>query len=151
MTYVLGLDIGTTSTIGILIALPDRVIATASRPVTLSSPHAAWAEEDPAQWWQNVTEITRQLIAEAGIAADEIKAVGVAGMLPAVVLLDAEGNVLRPSIQQSDGRAAQEVRDLRTEEDETAFIARAGNGINQQLVATKLRWIERNSGCRTDR
>ncbi len=38
MTVVLGLDIGTTSTIGILVGLPDRILATATRPVTLSSP-----------------------------------------------------------------------------------------------------------------
>ena len=53
MDCVIGIDIGTTSTIGILIALPDQVLATASRPATLSSPHPGWAEEDPALWWDN--------------------------------------------------------------------------------------------------
>ena len=52
--------------------------------------------------------------------------------------------MLRPSIQQSDGRCGEEVADLRSEVDERAFIARAGNGINQQLVAAKLRWIEKH-------
>jgi ribulose kinase len=41
MQYLLGIDIGTTSTIGILIGLPDKVLATASRPVTLSPRTAA--------------------------------------------------------------------------------------------------------------
>jgi ribulose kinase len=41
MQYLLGIDIGTTSTIGILIGLPDKVLATASRPVTLSARTAA--------------------------------------------------------------------------------------------------------------
>ena len=49
MSVVLGLDIGTTSTIGILIRLPGEVLGTASRPVTLSSPRPGWAEEDPRQ------------------------------------------------------------------------------------------------------
>ena len=66
-------DIGTTSTIGILLELPDRIVATASRPVTLSSPHPGRAEEDPAQWWQNVTEI----IADSGISPGAIDAIGV--------------------------------------------------------------------------
>jgi xylulokinase len=60
------------------------------------------------------------------------------------VLLDEAGAVLRPSIQQSDGRCGAEVAELRQEWDETAFLAKAGNGINQQLVAAKLRWIERH-------
>jgi sugar (pentulose or hexulose) kinase len=51
---------------------------------------------------------------------------------------------LRPSIQQSDGRDAPQVDELAAEVDETAFLARTGNGINQQLIAAKLRWVERN-------
>ena len=47
MACVIGLDVGTTSTIGILIRLPDQVLALASRPVTLHTPKPGWAEEDP--------------------------------------------------------------------------------------------------------
>ncbi len=144
MTCVLGLDIGTTSTIGILVRLPDQVLALASRPVTFHSPHPGWAEEYPLEWWSNVCSITQELIAAAGIDASDIAAVGTTGMLPAVVLLDADGHVLRRSIQQSDGRCGAEVEELRREIDEDAFIRRAGNGVNQQLVSAKLRWIERH-------
>lgn len=144
MPVILGLDIGTTSTIGLLLRLPGEIVGVTSRPVTLSSPHAGWAEEDPAQWWENVASITRELIGSAGIDPAGIVAVGVTGMLPAVVLLDEAGNLLRPSIQQSDGRCGEEVGELRREIDEATFIARAGNGINQQLVGAKLRWIERH-------
>jgi xylulokinase len=144
MPCVLGLDIGTTSTIGLLVRLPGEVLGVASRPVTLSSPHAGWAEEDPAEWWDNVRAIACELIAASGIDPGEIAAIGVTGMLPAVVLLDADGAVLRPSIQQSDGRCGVEVGELRAEKDEAAFITKAGNGINQQLVTAKLRWIARH-------
>jgi xylulokinase len=144
MPCVIGLDIGTTSTIGILVRLPDTVVKLVSRPVTLRSPKPGWAEEDPEQWWTNVCAITRELLETGGVAASEITAVGVAGMVPAVVLLDAGGSLLRPSIQQSDGRCAAEVEELKSEIDEAAFVQRAGNGINQQLVAAKLRWIEKN-------
>ncbi len=144
MDCVIGLDIGTTSTIGILIALPDRVLATASRPVTFSAPRQGWAEENPEEWWQNVCAIVPELIGQAGIDPAAVRGIGVTGMLPAVVLLDEDGNVLRPSIQQSDGRCGAEVAELAAEVDEASFVRRAGNGINQQLVAAKLRWIERH-------
>jgi xylulokinase len=144
MSCVIGLDIGTTSTIGMLIRLPSDRLAIASRPVTLSHRHAGWAEEDPLQWWANVCELIPLLLAEAGVNAGEVKAVGVSGMVPAVVLLSVDGELLRPSIQQSDGRCAQEVQELRRSLDEPAFTKRTGNGINQQLVAAKLRWIARH-------
>jgi xylulokinase len=144
MRCVLGLDIGTTSTIGVLIRPPDSMLALASRPVALHSEHVGWAEEDPAQWWGNVGEIVRELIRSSDASPADVAAVGVAGMLPAVVLLDSSGRLLRPSIQQSDARYGSEVDELRTEIDEKTFLAKAGNGVNQQLVAAKLRWIERH-------
>ncbi|WP_296573732.1 FGGY-family carbohydrate kinase [Phreatobacter sp.] len=144
MACVLGIDVGTTSTIAILVHLPGKVLGLASRPVTLHSPRPGWSEEVPAEWWGNVCALTRELIETSGIDPAEIAAVGTTGMLPAVVLLGAAGEVLRPSIQQSDGRCGTEVEELRREIDEAAFIRRAGNGVNQQLVAAKLRWIERH-------
>jgi len=144
MSCVIGLDIGTTSTIGILVRMPATVLGIVSRPVTLMSRNPGWAEEDPEQWWQNACAITKQLIAESGIDPSEITGIGVTGMLPAVVLLDREDRLLRPSIQQSDGRCGAEVAELRAEIDEPAFVRRAGNGVNQQLVASKIRWIEKH-------
>lgn len=144
MSYVIGIDIGTTSTIGILIGLPDRILHIASRPVTLVSRHPGWAEEDPGQWWTNVSSIARELIDKGGVKPGDISAIGVTGMLPAVVLLDDKGELLRPSIQQSDARCAAEVVDLRQEVDEAAFTAKTGNGINQQLVIAKLLWVKKH-------
>ncbi len=144
MSYVLGFDIGTTSTIGVLVELPARIVAVVSRPVRLRSPKPGWAEEDPAEWWANVCAISRELLQTGGVAGTDIAAIGVTGMLPAVILLDDNDNVLRPSIQQSDGRCGKQVARMRSEWDETAFIAKAGNGINQQLVGAKLRWIAEN-------
>ncbi|HZZ61990.1 MAG TPA: FGGY family carbohydrate kinase [Roseiarcus sp.] len=144
MRCVLGLDIGTTSTIGILIRPPNQTLGLASRPVALRSDHVGWAEEDPEQWWSNVGEIVRELLRLSGASPRDVAAVGVAGMLPAVVLVDDSGRLLRPSIQQSDARCGAEVDELRAEIDEQTFLAKTGNGVNQQLVAAKLRWIERH-------
>ena len=137
MALVIGLDIGTTSTIGIRLDTVSGERQLASRPVTLRSPQPGWAEQDPEQWWRNCVAILREL-ADGRPAA----AVGVSGMVPATVLLDRQGRLLRPSIQQSDGRVAAQVAELATEIDAAEFLARTGNGVNQQLVATKLRWLQ---------
>ncbi len=144
MACVIGLDIGTTSTIGILLRLPDKVLAVATRPVTLTSRHAGWAEEDPEEWWRNVCDVVPELMATSGVAPSELVGVGVAGMLPAIVLLDSDDRILRPSIQQSDARCVAEVEELKAEVDEPAFLRRTGNGVNQQIVASRLRWVERH-------
>lgn len=144
MALTLGIDIGTTSTIGILIDDEGRALALAQRPVELHSDRPGWAEENPAQWWENCCAVIPEILANAGRNARDIAAIGVTGMLPAVVLLDADGRLLRRSIQQSDGRTGAEVADLAAALDEAVFVRRTGNGINQQLVAPKLRWLERH-------
>ena len=113
MSCLLGLDIGTTSTIGILIDTAGGVLATASRPNALVSRHANWAEEDTELWWSNVCDLVPDLLRIARLEAGAIAAVGVTGMVPTVILLDGAGRPLRPSIQQNDARAVDEIEELK--------------------------------------
>jgi xylulokinase len=144
MAVFLGLDIGTTSTIGILIDEAGRTHAVASRPVDLHSPHANWAEEDPAQWWENVGEITRDLLRTAALAPDSVAGVGVTGMLPALILLDAAGHPVRRSIQQNDARAIEELHAFAARRPEAEFVGLTATGYSQQLIGPKLAWIARH-------
>jgi xylulokinase len=141
MPAVIGIDIGTTSTIGILIDLPGRIVSVVSRPVDLVSLHPGWAEEEPEQWWRNTCAILRELLAAEPALATSLVGIGVAGMVPAMVMLDGKGEILRRSIQQSDGRATAEVEGMAAEVDNASFLRRTGNGITQQIAATKLRWL----------
>ena len=107
--YLLGLDIGTTSTKGILLHPEAGITATAEAEATLTSPQAGWAEADPGQWWANVATVSRACLAQAGAGPDEVAGIGVSGMLPTVILLDKAGRALYPSIQQNDARAVHPV------------------------------------------
>lgn len=140
--YVIGLDIGTTSTIALLLELPGRMAAVATRPNTLQSPRPGWAEEDPEEWWRNACATLREVSGAAPAGA--LVGICVTGMVPATVLLDQSGGVLRASIQQSDGRCGAEVAQIAAETDPDDFLARTGNGLNQQILASKLRWVEMN-------
>ncbi|HVT53584.1 MAG TPA: FGGY family carbohydrate kinase, partial [Dongiaceae bacterium] len=100
--------------------------------------------EDPALWWSNCCALTRDLLQQSGLAPSEIKAVGVTGMVPAMVLLDEAGKVLRPSIQQNDARAMVEIDEMRARFDSQLFFKLTGGSINQQVVAPKFRWLEKH-------
>jgi xylulokinase len=140
MALLLGLDVGTTSTIGVVIDDQGATLAVESRPVAFHSDRANWAEEDPEEWWRNVGEICRALIAKIG-GAGAIAAVGVTGMLPAVILLDRNGRPLRRSIQQNDARATAELEHYRGAMEESSFLTLTGTGYSQQLVGPKLMWL----------
>lgn len=135
---LLGIDLGTTSTEAILIDDAGRTLARARREATLHSPAATWAEADPGEWWANLTALIPELLARAPGPVD---AIGVTGMVPTLILVDDAHRPLRRSIQQNDARASQEIEAVRGMIAADRFLAATGGGINQQVLAPKLRWL----------
>ena len=144
MPLLLGLDIGTTSTIGTLIDTAGRTLAVESRPARLHSDHPNWAEEDPEEWWANIGAICRALLGREGVRAGEIAAIGVTGMVPTIILVDEGLNPLRRSIQQNDARATRELEQMCQGMAEERFLALSGTGYSQQLIGPKLQWLRRH-------
>lgn len=142
--YLLGIDIGTTSTKAILTNTSGRVVVEASLPAELSSPHPGWAEENPDQWWRNACTLVQELQESSGIRPVEIAGIGVSGMVPTLILLDEQGKVLRPSIQQNDARAVEEIDYQRANTDEADILARTGSAITQQSIGPKLLWLRQH-------
>jgi len=142
--YLLGIDIGTTSTKAILIDVTGRITAESSLPSELSCLHPGWAEEDPNQWWRNICSLVPALLNAAGIKPAQVAGIGISGMVPTLILLDQKGEVLRASIQQNDARAVEEIETLRSQTDENEFLTRTGSAITQQSIGPKLLWLRRH-------
>lgn len=139
MSHLLGIDIGTTATKAVLLD-PDRgPVSEAERPARLHSPHPGWAEEDTEEWWGNVRELTREMA-----EGREVAGLGFSGMVPCVILLDEDGQILRASIQQNDARAADEIRQLHERLADARVLERTGSPITQQSVAPTLMWLAKH-------
>ena len=139
MSLLLGIDVGTTATKGLLLDPSDGVVAEAERTTHLDSRHAGWAEEDPNEWWSNVCSITRELATGVDVAA-----VGVAGMVPCTVLLDEDDRPVRASMQQNDARSVAEIAELRRELSNSRILKRTGSAITQQSTGPRLLWLAKN-------
>ena len=88
---LLGIDVGTTGTKGVLVDPASGVLATASRPATLYSPHAGFAEADTNEWWSNVCSLIPELLSLAHASSSDVVALATTGMVPAVVCLGRDG------------------------------------------------------------
>ncbi len=140
----IGVDIGTTGVKAALIEVDGRLLASATVEHDLHSPHSGWAEEDPADWIAGAIAALRQLSQHPELDRDGIAAIGVSGMVPAMVLLDASGAPVRPSIQQNDARAIAEVDELVSRIDQDELYRRTGGYTNQQHIAPRLLWVQRH-------
>lgn len=140
---LLGVDIGTSSSKGVLVRPDGTIVATAQRPHRLSLPRPGWAEHDgETVWWDDFVAIARELTARH---RDRIGAVGVSGIGPAVLPVDAAGRSLRPAILYGiDTRATREVDELTGRFGADAILARGGSLLTSQAGGPKLAWIRRH-------
>lgn len=141
---VLGVDIGTGSTKGVLCRPDGSVVATATRQHRASLPRAGHVEMDAdAQWWDEVADLTRELV--AGVGPEAVAGVCVTGLGPCLVLVDDAGDPVGPAVLYGvDTRAAEEI-DLLTERLGAEEVERrCGAPLSSQAVGPKLLWWRRH-------
>lgn len=102
----LGLDVGTSGVKAILVAQDGEVVASALTPLSMSTPHPGWAEQDPDAWWAATVASIRQLRAERPDA--EVGGIGISGQMHSSVFLDRAGQVIRPALLWCDGRTTEQ-------------------------------------------
>lgn len=140
---LLGIDIGTSSSKGI-VATPDgKILAQATRPHGLAFPRPGWAEHDAEEvWWADVRVLCRELLPHTG---DGLRGVCVSGIGPAVVLCDDQVRPLRPAILYGiDSRATAEIAELELRFGRDRIFARGGSVLSSQAAGPKLLWLRRH-------
>lgn len=142
--FLLGVDIGTSSTTGVLARPDGEILGEAERPHELSLPHAGWAEHDAEEmWWKDFTEICTELLEKA--EGGSVAAVCISGIGPCFLAADDEGKPLRPAILYGiDTRATKEVDELTRKYGNADITRRCGNPLSAQSVGPKISWLARN-------
>lgn len=143
---VLGIDIGTSSSKGVLARPDGTVVAVVERPHPLSLPRPGWAEHDAESiWWDDVLTLGRELVGRAAQAGDQIAGLCVSGIGPTLLPADENGRPLRPAILYGiDTRSTREISELTERYGADAILARGGTLLSSQAVGPKLAWLRRN-------
>ena len=143
---VIGLDIGTSSTKAVAVDADGTVVAAVSGPHGTDQPRPGWFEQDArALWWEQPCELLRGLLADERVGRSAIRAVGVSGIGPCLLVCDAASNPLRPAILYGiDMRAGAEVAELTERLGAAAILARAGSALSSQAAGPKLLWLQRH-------
>ncbi|MFC9919955.1 xylulokinase [Agromyces binzhouensis] len=131
MTLVAGVDSSTQSCKVVI-----RDAATGALVRSGRAAHPDGTEVDPAAWWGALLTA----FADAG-GFEGVAAISIAGQQHGMVVLDAEGRVIRPALLWNDTRSAQAARDLIDEVGAPAYAERTGVVPVASFTATKLRWL----------
>ncbi len=132
---LVGIDVGTTGVKGVAIDADGRVLATASVEYPLSRPHPGWSEQAPGDWFRAAQNCLAQLPEGP---------VGYSGQMHGLVVLDADGNVLRPAILWNDQRTAVEAAEIEERIGFARLVELTGNRALTGFTAPKLLWLRRH-------
>lgn len=141
---LMGIDMGTASTKGVVTTAEGRILATAVRKHAMSLPRPGWAEVDARSvWWGDLVEVARELTGQVDAAA--IKGLCVSGVGPCLLLADDAIEPTRPAILYGiDMRATREIEELTERYGAEAIIERCGTALSTQAVGPKMAWVARN-------
>lgn len=140
----LGIDISTTGAKALLVDAAGNVIASATTPLELSTPKPLWSEQNPADWWRGVVSSIRQVIAVSQVSIDAVESIGLTGQMHGLVLLDAVGSVLRPSILWNDQRTGEQCNWITETIGAKRLIEITGNQALTGFTAPKILWVREN-------
>src|ERR1035437_1702731 len=139
---LLGIDVGTGGTRAVLVDRDGMVVASAaSEHAAIRSEHIGWAEQDPQDWWRAAREAIARVRAADGTADAEIDAIGLTGQMHGCVMLDADGEVLRPALIWCDQRTQPECDWLEAKIGRERLIELTCNPALPNFTLTKLLWV----------
>lgn len=146
MKHYLGIDIGTFESKGVLVDADGEIVASAAKPHKMIVPQAGWAEHRAREdWWDDLTFISRKLLAESRVPPSSIRALGCSAIGPCMLPVDRDGEALMNAVLYGvDGRAAKEINELTEKIGEKVLLDRCGNALTSQAVGPKILWLKRN-------
>jgi len=141
---LLGIDLGTSGLKAAVLDEKGRLLASAGREYAIASPHPGWAEQNPSIWYDAACIAVRQALADAGLRAEQVGAVGLAGQMHSLVCLDERGTAVRPAILWADQRSAVQVDWVNGQLGRDKLAACAGNPLATGFALSSWLWLLEN-------
>jgi xylulokinase len=142
---LMGIDIGTYSSKGVICRPDGSIIAEARVEHTLSMPQPGYAEHDAdGVWWQDFTVLSKKLTATLPQRV-QVAAIAVSACGPCLLPVDGSGQPLRPGILYGiDARASNQIAELEARCGAREILNLSGTRLTSQSVGPKILWLQQN-------
>lgn len=136
---LLGIDIGTTGTKGVVFRENGDILATAYRTYDELFPRPGWVEMNPIQMWQAVCDVIRQVSAE--VMTDPIKAIGCSVLGEAITPIDKSYRPLYNTLPSVDARCKRQVEWWEKTIGADEIYAITGQPLHTSYSINKIMWL----------
>ncbi len=139
--YVIGADIGTTSTKSVLFDAAGKPVAIHTIEYPLYSPKPLIAEQDPDEIFRAVIGTIKEVVQRSGIPPSSIRCVSFSSAMHSVIAVDRQGNPLTRCITWADNRSAPWTERIKAEMNGHQIYLRTGTPIHPMAPLSKLFWL----------
>ncbi|WP_137597046.1 xylulokinase [Paucilactobacillus kaifaensis] len=143
MSYVLGVDLGTSAVKVSAVDRQGNIVAQESFDYELSNPKPGYSEQNPEDWVSGTTVAIVRLILNDGIKPEEIEGISYSGQMHGLVLLDENNQVLRPAILWNDTRTTKQREEIIDKMGER-YIEITRNQPLEGFTLPKILWVKEN-------
>ncbi|QZP38614.1 glycerol kinase GlpK [Halobaculum magnesiiphilum] len=145
-TYVGAIDQGTTGTRFMVFDHAGQVVANAYEKHEQIYPEPGWVEHDPTEIWENTTTVVTRGLADAGLEASQLEAIGITNQRETTVVWDADtGRPVHNALVWQDRRTTDRVEELQAADKVEWIRGKTGLEADAYFSATKTEWILDNA------
>ncbi|GAE06156.1 gluconokinase [Paenibacillus sp. JCM 10914] len=141
LNYMIGVDIGTTSTKAVLFTEQGEIVAKAGGEYPLLTPTPLTAEQDPEQIFQTVIASVQAIMTDSRVDPDHVMFVSFSAAMHSVIAVDAQGLPLTRCMTWADNRSKTWSAKLKNELGGMELYHRTGTPIHPMSPVTKLMWL----------
>ena len=140
--FVVAIDQGTTSSRAVVYDHAGNAIGSVQREIDQIYPQPGWVNQDAAHIWDVTLDVTRRVLAETGVGAEQISGIGITNQRETAVLWDREsGQPVAPAIVWQSRQSAPLVDGIRDRGMEPAYQRITGLIPDAYFSATKIAWL----------
>ncbi len=139
---VIVLDLGTQSVRAGAVSVEGDILAISQAFHEVSNPQPGWAQQRPAQWWENACRALRELATKVDFSANAPAAFAACGQMHGPVGVTEDGALTTEWTQiWCDKRCQEQCDALLAHHDENELARLTGNPVQSGWVSLKVRWI----------
>ncbi|PNZ31784.1 gluconokinase [Staphylococcus petrasii] len=142
MKYMIGVDIGTTSTKSVLYDENGQFIMKHNIGYPLHTPNVDVSEENPDELFDAVLMTVKYVVREAGVKKEDIKLISFSAQMHSLVALDAQHSRLTESITWADNRASKYAERITRDHNGHEIYKRTGTPIHPMSPLSKIFWMK---------
>ena len=142
MKYMIGVDIGTTSTKSVLYDENGQFIMKHNIGYPLHTPNVDVSEENPDELFDAVLMTVKYVVREANIKKEDIKLISFSAQMHSLIALDTQHHRLTESITWADNRASKYAELINKEHQGSDIYQRTGTPIHPMSPLSKIFWMK---------